>query len=151
MTFAAIKRAKGKVIVDTPRIVFDEEMPTVEKRMKELEDDAEAFMVSEPSLVSDYPTIVSHYSNVSNTITAHEWMKFGNVKGIVSSVEVPQEKAKELGFLYFTGRNLELAISENNLFRELGQKEGSHMLVDPRGNHFPIKLKNGRTVIFSPR
>jgi len=151
--FEAVKKANGKIVIDTPRVIFDEEMPAVEKRMKELKDTAEAFMVSEPSLISDHPTLISHYANVSNTLAAKEWMSFGNVRGIVSSMEIPYENAKSLGFLYFTGKNVELAISENNLFKEFGmtEEEGKGCeLVDPRGNHFPIKLRDGRTIIMCP-
>ncbi|VVB73251.1 Peptidase family U32 [uncultured archaeon] len=150
-TFGAIKRAGGKVVVDTPRVIFDGEMPAAEKKMEELSGNVEAFMVSEPSLVSGHPTVVSHYANVSNTLAARAWMGFGNVTGIVSSIEVPQDKAKEIGFLPFTGKNVELVVSENNLFRELGLKDNSNcMLVDPRGNHFPVRLVNGRTVVMCP-
>ena len=152
-TFSAIKKAGGNIVVDTPRVIFDEEMLAVEKKMNEVKDGAEAFMVSEMSLVSDHPTVVSHYANVSNTMAAREWMGFGNVTGILSSIEVPQDKAKEIGLLQFTGKNVEMVVSENDLFKELGinPKDGGNcMLVDPRGNHFPIRIRNGRTAILCP-
>jgi len=152
-TFDEVKKAGGKIIVDTPRVIFDEEMPDVEKKIKEMKDSCEAFLVSEPSLISSHSTIISHYANVSNTLAAREWMNLGNVQGIISSIEVPYEKAKELGFLYYTGKNIELVISENNLFKELGlskeESEGCE-LIDPRRNRFPVKIVDGRTVIMSP-
>jgi len=152
-TFGAIKKAGGNIVVDTPRVVFDEEMPAVEKKMQEVKDSAEAFMVSEMSLVSGHPTVISHYANVSNTLSAKTWMGFGNVTGVLSSIEVPQDKAKEIGLMPFTGKSVEMVVSENDLFRELGispKDAGNCMLVDPRGNHFPVRLKGGRTVIMNP-
>jgi len=154
-TIKKLKEIDADAVIDTPRVVFDEEMPAVEKGMKELrEENPFAFMASEISLISDYPTIISHYANVSNTLAGREWMNFGNVKGILSSIEVPYEKARASGFLYFTGKNLELVISESNIFKELDipedQTQGCE-LVDPKGNHFPVKIRNGRTVIMCPR
>ncbi len=146
-----ITRRKATACVDTPRIIFDEEMPAVENKMKELAESDSSFMVSELSLLSGYPSYVSHYANVTNTLAANEWISFGkgNVKGIISSVEVPCERAKNLGMMCYNGNRLELAISENNWYKEFGIS-GECELVDPRGNHFPIKTRNGKTVIMQP-
>ena len=145
-------------LIDTPRVVFDEEINEVEEKLRELaEGKPSAFLVSEPALVSDYPTVVSQYANVSNTLAAQEWADLGrgSVKGIVAAMEVNQKDALAMGLIHFTGKKIELAISENNLFRELGlaekQAAGCRLeLEDPGGNRFPVKLRGGRTVIYSP-
>lgn len=142
-----------KAVIETPRIVFDEELNGVEEKMKEAnERGVFAFMSSEPSLASNYKTILSPYANVCNSLAALEWKSFSNVLGIVAGLEVPRESAVSLGFVPFTGKNLELMVSENNLFRELGFEERKDcFLVDPRGNKFRVKTRNGRTVVMAPR
>ncbi|VVB66302.1 Peptidase family U32 [Candidatus Gugararchaeum adminiculabundum] len=159
-SLAAAKEKGVKLIIETPRIIFDEELPGVEARMKELEQSEGsasspfAFSVSDPSLASNYPTIVSTYANVCNTLAANEWRNFGNIQGVIASIEVPKKVSPELGFIPFAGKSVELMISENNLFKELNipesQMDGCE-LVDPNGNHFPFRLRNGRTVILSPK
>ncbi len=142
-----------KAVVETPRVVFDEELPAVEARMKELfERGVFAFMVSEPSLAASRQVVVSPYANVCNSLAAREWQSFAGVRGVVASPELSLQNALSLGFVPFTAKRVELMVSENNLFRELGLEERSDcMLVDPRGNGFPVKIKNGRTVVFSPK
>ncbi|MFH1285144.1 MAG: peptidase U32 family protein [Candidatus Micrarchaeota archaeon] len=146
-----MKRRGVKLIPELPRVVFDEEMGALEKKMKEVEEFKPlAFMSHELSLVSDYPTVIGAYANVSNTLAAREWMKLGNVTGIIASIEVPKSEALALGFAVDSQKKLELMISENDLQRELECK-GNCELVDPRGKHFKIKRKFGRTVIEGER
>ena len=137
------------VVVDTPRVVFDEEMAGVKKRMDELSEEKPlAFMASEPALVAEYPTIASPYANLSNTYAVCEFAAFGNLVHAVASVELAGAEAKRIGLLPFTGRSLELMISENDLFFELGVKEGALLeLEDPNKNRFRILRKSGRTVV----
>lgn len=135
--------------IDTPRVVFDSEMDYVLKKIESFKQYKPfAFVVSELSLVSDYPTIISHYANITNSLSAAEWVKYGNVIGIIASIELPKSRAEALGFIHYNGKMIELMISENDLFRELEVPKNSNCeLVDPNGNHFSIKIRNGRTVI----
>ncbi len=143
----------GGFAIRTPRVIFDEEMESVEKKMKELADAGPyAFMVSELCLAEKYPIIVSQYANVSNTLSASAWGKLGDVKGIVAALEVSPSKAKKIGFIPFTGRQVELMISENDFFNEHNVPEGAECeLVDPNGNRYPVIRRNGRTVVLSPK
>ena len=142
------KTAGVKIAVETPRVAFDRELPEVERKMKALSEYSPyAFLASELSLVSDYSTIVSAYANVCNTLAAKEWMKLGKVSGIVAAMEVPKINAESLGFSTYSGKNVELVISENDLFSELELPKGECFLVDPRGNRLRILRRNNRTVI----
>lgn len=149
---AAEKRGL-KAIIETPRVVFDEELKEVGEKMKEVDERGVfAFMSSEPSLASSYSTIVSPYANVCNSLAALEWKSFSSVKGVIAGFEVPRESALTLGFVPFTSKNVELMISENNLFKELGLEERKDcFLVDPRGNKFRVKIKNWRTIVMAPK
>ena len=142
----------SKLVIDTPRVAFDSELPDLEKRMREISEQKPlAFMASEPSLASKYATIVSPYGNATNTLAASAWKQFGNIRGVVPSLEI--ESAKEenakLGFANYVNHPLELMISENDLFFELGvlDNEGKAELEDPKGNRFEITRRCGRTII----
>ncbi|PIN83110.1 hypothetical protein COV61_04040, partial [Candidatus Micrarchaeota archaeon CG11_big_fil_rev_8_21_14_0_20_47_5] len=148
-SFSSEIAKEGKIVVDTPRVAFDEELPELERKIKEISEEKPfAFMASEPSLVQEYGTILSPYANVTNTLAVEAWRGFGNVVGAVASLEVShlQEEYTELGFMKYSGYPLELMISENDLFFELGM-EGKCELEDPRGNRFEIIRRGGRTVI----
>ena len=110
-----------------------------------------AFMASEPSLLSDYPAILSPYANVANTLAARAWQEFGVIRGAVPSLEISQAGAENarLGFAGYDGYPQELMISENDLFFELGEgpENGKYELCDPNGNRFEITRRYGRTVI----
>lgn len=149
------KKIKHNVIyVETPRVVFDEELESVKKRMKEmdewfLEKEIEYyFMISELSLVGENPFYVSHYGNVANTLAAREWLDLGKekMKGVVAAMEVPVEHAKRLGFSVYEGSYIELAISENDWYSEF-DIEGKAQLMDPKGNLYDIIKKENRTLI----
>jgi hypothetical protein len=71
-----------------------------------------------------------------------------NIKGIVGCPEMGEERANRIGLMYYSGR-LELAISENDWYNEMGIR-GKCNLVDPRGNRYPIIKKGNRTVILQP-
>jgi len=142
----------SKLVVDTPRVAFDSELPAIEKRMREISEQRPlAFMVSEPSLISVYPTILSPYANITNTLAARAWQEFGNVRGVVPSLEIAQAEKENLalGFANYAGYPQELMISENDLFFELGldADKGKYELEDPRGNRFEITRSGGRTAI----
>jgi len=142
----------SKLVVDTPRVAFDSELPALEKRMREIsEQQPLAFMASEPSLLSAYPAIISPYANVTNTLAARAWQEFGNIRGAVPSLEISQavEANSKLGFASYAGYPQELMLSENDLFFELGEdpKTGKYELCDPNGNRFEITRSGGRTVI----
>ncbi|MCX6770847.1 MAG: U32 family peptidase [Candidatus Micrarchaeota archaeon] len=142
----------SKLVIDTPRVAFDSELPALEKKMHEMSEHRPlAFMVSEPSLMSDYPSILSPYANITNTLSARAWQEFGNVRGAVPSLEIAQaEKENQaLGFASYAGYPQELMISENDLFFELGldAASGKCELEDPRGNRFEIIRTGGRTAI----
>ena len=134
------------------RVAFDSELPGIEKRMREIsEQHPLAFMVSEPSLMSDYPSILSPYANISNTLAARAWQGFGNAIGAVPSLEIAHAEKENalLGFARYDGYPQELMISENDLFFELGMdaSAGKLELEDPRGNRFEIIRTGGRTAI----
>ena len=142
----------SRIVVDAPRVAFDSELPGIEKRMREMsEKHPLAFMVSEPSLMSDYPSILSPYANVSNTLAARAWQEFGNVRGAAPSLEIAQagKENSALGFASYADYPQELMISENDLFFELGVEAGAGKfeLEDPRGNRFEIRRTGGRTAI----
>ncbi|MBU0586507.1 U32 family peptidase [Candidatus Micrarchaeota archaeon] len=142
-----VKRCRAEVFVDTPRIVFDDELDAVLKKIRGFE---AGFMVSELALSDIGRIVVSHYANVSNSLAAREWMNLGKVEGVVSSVELMANAAKRIGFINYTGNRLELMISENNLFKDLEVDEkGRWELKDPKGNKFRILKRNGRTVVIS--
>lgn len=149
---AHLSKMKGKCIpcIDTPRVVFDEEMNDIEKRMKSLKEKYNLpFMISELSMLSEYECYISPYANVSNSLAAEEWLNIGkNIKGIVGCPEMGEERANRIGLMYYSGR-LELAISENDWYNEMGIR-GKCSLVDPRGNRYPIIKKGNRTVILQP-
>lgn len=139
----------SKIVVDTPRIAFDNDLPVLEQKMREISERKPfAFMVSEPSLVSEYATIVSPYANVTNTWAVSAWEEFGNIAGVVPSLEIAHTEIinKFHGFSNYTGYRSELMISENDLFFELGF-EGKCELEDPRGNRFEIIKSGGKTII----
>ena len=145
-----------RLVVDTPRVAFDSELPAIEKRMRELSEGKPlAFMVSEPSLMPDYPSILSPYANVSNTLAARAWENFGNVRGAVPSLEISGAAAENaaLGFASYSDYPQELMISENDLFFELGENPegGKYELADPNGNRFEIVKSGGRTIILKGR
>ena len=142
----------SRLVIDTPRVAFDSELPALEKKMRELSGHKPlAFMASEPSLASGYSTILSPYANATNTLAARAWQGFGNIRGAVPSLEISQaqEANAALGFASYTGFPLELMISENDLFFELGEdpQEGKCELCDPNGNRFEITRSGGRTII----
>ena len=146
----------GRLAIDTPRVAFDGELQALERRMAEIADARPlAFMASEPSLVSSYPTILSPYANVTNTLAARAWQGFGSIRGVVPSLEISQAEKENaaLGFASYSGYPLELMISENDLFFELGASpaDGKFELEDPRGNRFEITKSGGRTVILKNR
>jgi collagenase-like PrtC family protease len=146
----------SKLVIDTPRVAFDSELAALEKRMREISGQRPlAFMASEPSLVSDYPTILSPYANVANTLAARAWQEFGNILGVAPSLEIANATKENaaLGFASYTGYPQELMISENDLFFELGLEEGSGKceIEDPRGNRFEIIKTGGRTAILKGR
>ena len=141
-----------RLVIDTPRVAFDSELPALEKKMRGIaEQHPLAFMVSEPSLVSDYPSILSPYANVTNTLAARQWQQFGNIRGAIPSLEISQAEAESaaLGFATYKNYPLELMISENDLFFELGvdAEDGKYELADPNGNRFEIARSGGRTII----
>ena len=152
----AMKKARinfNGFAIDTPRVIFDEEMPAVEARIKEMEESGPAaLMASELSMLSDHPTIVDGYANVTNTMAAQQWGMAGNVTAIVGSPELPKGTAQKIGLIPFGRKNIELMISENDIVNENGAdiKEGCE-LVDPRGERFSIIRRGGRTVIVSRR
>jgi hypothetical protein len=152
----AMKRARinfNGFAVDTPRVIFDEEMAAVEARMEQIKEGGPAaFMASELSMLSDHPTIVDGYANVTNALAAQQWGMAGNVTAIVGSPELPKDAAQKMGLIPFGNRSLELMISENDIVKENGAdvKEGCE-LVDPRGERFSILRRGGRTVIVSRR
>lgn len=146
----------SRLIIDTPRVAFDSELPALGKKMREISEQRPlAFMASEPSLVSDYPAILSPYANVTNTLAARAWQGFGNIRGAVASLEISQagEENARLGFASYSGYPQELMISENDLFFELGadSERGKYELCDPNGNRFEIIRSGGRTVILKGR
>lgn len=141
-----------RLVIDTPRVAFDSELPALEKKMREIaEQKPLAFMVSEPSLASDYPSVLSPYANITNTLAARQWKQFGNIRAAVPSLEISQAEAENasLGFASYRDYPLELMISENDLFFELGEDAngGKYELVDPNGNGFEIVKSGGRTII----
>ena len=141
-----------KLVIDTPRVAFDSELPALEKKMREISQQRPlAFMASEPSLVADYPTVLSPYSNVTNTLAARAWQEFGNIRGAAPSLEISRagEENARLGFASYEGYPQELMVSENDLFFELGEspEKGKYELCDPNGNRFEITRRYGRTVI----
>ena len=141
-----------RLVIDTPRVAFDSELPALEKKMRVIaEQKPLAFMVSEPSLVSDYPSILSPYANVTNTLAARQWQQFGSILGAIPSLEIAQADAENaaLGFATYKNYPLELMISENDLFFELGVDAdgGKYELADPNGNRFEIARSGGRTII----
>ena len=145
-----VQKKNLKIVADLPRIVFDEQMDGVLSQMKEIEAHSPlAFMASDPSMVSKYPTIVSTYANITNTLAGKTWQTFGNVVNEVSSIEIGFNKARELGFTPYSGREIELMISENDLLSELGAKENCY-LSDPNKNKFFIRRKFGKTIIVAP-
>ena len=142
----------SRLIIDTPRVAFDSELPALEKKMHEIAETTPlAFMASEPALVSDYPTVLSPYANVTNTLAGRAWQEFGTIRGVTPSLEISNALQENLanGFAAYSNYPLELMISENDLFFELGAdgNSGKYELVDPNGNHFEIKRTGGRTVI----
>ncbi len=148
----AAREAGVRFSVETPRVVFDSEILPVKSRMDGYRDrGASAFVVSEPSLASaipGFPIIVSQYANVSNSLSALDWAGFGNVVGVIASIEVPGGAASALGFSPYTGPELEVMVSENDLFREHELKGArEYHLVDPRGNRFRVEEMHGRTVV----
>ncbi|MFA6489563.1 MAG: U32 family peptidase [Candidatus Micrarchaeia archaeon] len=146
----------SRLVIDTPRVAFDDELPALEKKMREIaEQKPLAFMVSEPSLVSNYPSILSPYANITNTPAARAWQKFGNIRAAIPSPEILQAEAENsaLGFASYLDYPQELMISENDLFFELGAKDdgGKYELADPNGNRFEIVKSGGRTIILKGR
>jgi collagenase-like PrtC family protease len=139
--------------VDTPRVIFDDEMETVNSRVKEIsESGPAAIMASELSMASDHPTIVDGYANVTNVLAAKQWETAGNVTAVVGSPELPKDVAQKIGLIPFGRRTIELMISENDLIGEnkADITQGCE-LVDPRGERFSVIRKEGRTVIVSRR
>jgi putative protease len=139
--------------IDTPRVIFDDEMAGIEARLKEIKESGPAaLMASDLSMASDHPTIVDGYANVTNVMAAQQWEMAGNVTAIVGSPELPKEVAQKIGLIPFGRRSIELMISENDIVRENGAdiKQGCE-LVDPRGERFGILRREGRTVIVSRR
>jgi collagenase-like PrtC family protease len=139
--------------IDTPRVIFDAEMNDVEERLRRTKENGpSAFMASDLSMVSDYPTIVDGYANVTNAMAAAQWGMVGNVTAIVGSPEVPKDAAPKMGLIPFGRRTIELMISENDLVMDnkADMAQGCE-LVDPRGERFSIIRKEGRTVIVSRR
>lgn len=141
-----------RLVIDTPRVAFDSELPALEKKLREIaEQKPLAFMVSEPSLVSSHPAILSPYANITNTLAARQWKEFGNIRAAVPSLEISQAEDENcaLGFASYAGYPLELMISENDLFFELDAdaNEGKYELADPNGNRFEIVKSGGRTII----
>lgn len=147
------KRRGLKLVIDTPRIAFDEELPSIDEKMRELaETKPLAFMASDPSLVGEYPTILSTYANLCNSLAALEWSKFGNVKAVVASTEIEKKNAEAIGFIPYSGDMLELMISENDLLKEMELPANSEAeLVDPKGNKFQVKKRFGRTIVYAPK
>ncbi len=148
-----------RLVIDTPRVAFDSELPALEKKMREIaEQHPLAFMVSEPSLVSKYPSILSPYANTTNTLAARAWQDFGNIRATIPSLEIDgaAEENRRLGFADYTGYPQELMISENDLFFELEDEEGTkalhkYELADPNGNRFKIVRSGGRTIILKEK
>jgi collagenase-like PrtC family protease len=143
----------SKMVIDTPRVAFDEELPALEKKMREISAEKPfAFMVSEPSLVSEYATIISPYANATNSWALCAWKEFGNVIGATPPLEMAhlESECKSLGFASYAGYKQELMISENDLFFEL-DLEGKCELEDPNRNRFGITRSNGRTVILKEK
>lgn len=142
----------SNLVIDTPRVAFDEELPALEAKMREISEQKPlAFMASEPSLVSNYATIISPYGNITNTLSATAWQQFGNIRGIVPSLEISgaEDENARLGFASYSNYPLELMVSENDLFFELGilENEGKAELEDPNGNRFEITRRGKRTII----
>ncbi len=142
----------SRLVINTPRVAFDSELPALGKKMREIAEQSPlAFMASEPSLVSDYPTILSPYANITNTLAARAWQEFGNIRGAVPSLEIARAEKENarLGFASYSGYPQELMISENDLFFELGVEDGGgrYELCDPNGNRFEITKSGGRTLI----
>lgn len=145
-------KISSDMVVDTPRVAFDSELPIFEEKMREIAEKRPlAFMVSEPSLMSDYPAVLSPYANVTNTLAVRAWQEFGNVRAAIPSLEIIRADKfnASLGFSTYTGYPEELMISENDLFFELGVQEGKGKveIEDPRGNRFEIVRVGGRTVV----
>jgi collagenase-like PrtC family protease len=139
--------------VETPRVIFDDEMDMVNARVKEIsESGPAAILASELSMASDHPTIVDGYANVTNVMAAQQWETVGNVTAIVGSPELPKDVAQKIGLIPFGRRTIELMISENDLIGEnkADMAQGCE-LVDPRGERFSVIRKEGRTVIVSRR
>jgi hypothetical protein len=141
-------------------VAFDSELPGLEAEMRRLAEQKNppfAFMASEPALAGAYPTILSPYANVTNTLAARAWQGFGNIIGAVASIEIAQatDANDKMGFAECAGYPVELMISENDLFFELDAApnggESVYELADPRGNRFRIIRVGGRTVILKPK
>jgi hypothetical protein len=152
----AMKKARinfNGFAIDTPRVIFDEEMKNIEARLKETKESGpSAFMASDLSMVSDYPTIVDGYANVTNAMAALQWGTLGNVTAVVGSPELPKDAAPKLGLIPFGRRTIELMISENDLVMDNNADiaQGCE-LVDPRGERFSIVRRDGRTIMVSKR
>ncbi|MCS7109832.1 MAG: hypothetical protein NZ903_03490, partial [Candidatus Micrarchaeota archaeon] len=154
-----ILQKENKVYFETPRVVFDEEIKDTVNKIKEIDNILSdkslehAFMISELSLLGDYPFFVSHYANVTNTWAAQQWIDLDRaekIKGIISSIELQKQEALKIGFSVYEGEYLELAISENDLYSEFNLN-GDAALVDPRKNKYRIKrIAGNRTVILKP-
>ncbi|MCX6773871.1 MAG: U32 family peptidase [Candidatus Micrarchaeota archaeon] len=136
-------------IIRTPRVVFDEEMEDVEKKIKEMkEENPFAIMAAELSMVSDYRTIIDGYANISNSLAASEWKGAGNVISAVASPEIGEDAANKIGLIPFMEKKVELLISENDLAKELDLEDLEGLeLIDPRGNRLKLKRRDGRTII----
>jgi collagenase-like PrtC family protease len=134
-------------VIDTPRVAFDSELGALSERMDALGKDTE-FLASELAFAEGRKVVLSQYANVSNTLSAKAWAGICDVQGVVSAMELPQPAAESLGFMHYNGKEIELMISENDLFKELGigENEG-YNLMDPKGNRFSIRRRDGRTVI----
>ncbi|MEM3815194.1 MAG: peptidase U32 family protein [Candidatus Micrarchaeia archaeon] len=159
----AIKKYKdinhlSPVYIETPRVVFDEELEEIKDKISEINQwflDKRVehyFVISELSLIGKEPTYVSHYANITNTLAAREWLDIGNdsIKGIIASIELQKEDALKLGFSIYEGNYIELAVSENNWYEEFNIN-GKAQLVDPRGNIYEIKKIKNRTIITKRR
>jgi putative protease len=135
-------------VIRTPRVIFEEEMDEVEKKIRELEEENPfAIMASELSMVSDYRTVIDGYANVANSLAALEWKKTGNVISGVASPEIG-ESAEKIGMVQFSEKKVELLISENDLAKELDLEDLEGLeLIDPRGSRLRLKRSGKRTVI----
>ena len=145
-----------KLVVDTPTIIPEERVEEFLSRLKQAEELGIRNILANNLGTAGLPNpkFLGYHLNVANRTAAAGYSQFGNIIGIVGSLELPRNMVLNNSFMPMVHGRAELMVLEHDLINALEIPEQTFelpVLTDNKKNRFGIaKGSNVVTMILSP-